>query len=48
MCDVCVDDWGEVDEFDNDIDSLVLCDFCNVAVHQSCYGRELITKFPEG
>ena len=39
-CDICMDDDdGEGDEF-------VFCDGCNVAVHQSCYGREILQQMP--
>ena len=29
-------------------DAIVICDTCNLGVHQSCYGRELATEVPEG
>ena len=41
-CDICL-------EFDHDLDNkIVLCDLCNVAVHQSCYGSELLDSVPAG
>ena len=37
-CDACLDDYpGE-----NNEDDLVMCDNCNAAVHQSCYGHNLL------
>jgi len=42
MCDACLDDLIEENN------ELVICDQCNAAVHQSCYGNELIKKVPEG
>lgn len=42
-CDICLDD--DVD--DEKTDDLVLCDHCNVAVHQSCYGHDILKKFPD-
>lgn len=44
MCDVCQDDICEEEDF---VDDVVLCDKCNVAVHQSCYGNDL-KVFPKG
>ena len=43
MCDSCLDDFH--DEQTND--DLVICEKCNVAVHQSCYGHNLIGNFPQ-
>jgi len=40
MCDVCLD--GDT-EFDN---AIVMCELCNVAVHQTCYGWELTCSIP--
>ena len=48
MCDVCLDDVVEKDEDGVVTDHLVICDRCNVAVHQSCYGRELQQCVPKG
>ena len=42
VCDVCLDDLIEDNE-----DELVLCDLCNSAVHQKCYGNEILNQFPE-
>ncbi len=39
-CDVCQDK----DPYPNC--EIICCDYCNVAVHQSCYGREIIYKIP--
>ena len=36
ICDVCLNDI--VDEGE---DELVICDLCNTAVHQKCYGHEI-------
>jgi hypothetical protein len=33
LCDVCFDDLVQEDEEGNPIDTLVMCDKCNVAVH---------------
>ena len=43
MCDVCLDDFFDEDEQDD----LVMCDGCNVAVHQSCYGHEIRKNRPQ-
>ncbi|KEJ82736.1 Protein Jade-3 [Oxytricha trifallax] len=41
QCDVCL-------EFDHEEDDqIVICDLCNVAVHQSCYGGDILNKLPE-
>ena len=42
VCDVCLDDE------DDDNNEIVLCDLCLVAVHQVCYGSELLGCVPEG
>lgn len=42
MCDVCLDDD------DDDNNDIVICDLCQVAVHQTCYGGELLEGVPEG
>ena len=42
VCDVCLDDE---DEENNEI---VICDLCLGAVHQSCYGSELLNSIPQG
>ena len=44
LCDSCLDDFHDEDNKDD----LVICEKCNVAVHQSCYGHGLLAKFPEG
>ena len=36
-CDVCL--WNHITSED---DQIVLCDECNVACHQSCYGDDLV------
>lgn len=42
-CDICLDDFCDEENHDD----LVICDFCNVAVHQSCYGHEILRNFPK-
>lgn len=37
MCDACQDDFKDEEKGDD----LVICEKCNVAVHQSCYGHGL-------
>jgi len=39
-CDVCQE--GE----DYDDDEIVICDLCNSAAHQSCYGGEIKNQLP--
>ena len=41
-CDVCLDDD------DDEKNEIVICDLCLGAVHQSCYGSELLGSIPEG
>ena len=41
ICDVCL--W----EFDEKDDLLVICEGCNSAVHQSCYGGNLVGLKPD-
>lgn len=41
-CDVCCE---RVSSPENEI---VLCDYCNVAVHQFCYGYPLSVSVPKG
>ena len=36
VCDVCLDDD------DDDNNEIIICDLCLGAVHQSCYGSELL------
>ncbi len=43
MCDVCMDDLVE-----EKVNELLICELCNSATHQSCYGNELLNNFPEG
>lgn len=43
-CDACIDDYNDVENGDD----MVICDKCNVAVHQSCYGHDLLNGFPQG
>lgn len=40
-CDICLGND------DNEGDEIVMCDGCNVAVHQSCYGREINKILPD-
>ena len=40
-CDVCLVKWY------TDDDKIIICDGCNEAVHQSCYGREIKDKVPK-
>ena len=42
-CDICFGCDSE-----EEVDEIVLCDLCNVAVHQSCYKRNLSDKVPKG
>ena len=42
VCDVCLDDD---DDEDNEI---VICELCLGAVHQKCYGSELLKSVPTG
>ena len=42
ICDICLND----DDFHDD--EIVICDFCNAATHQSCYGGELKERLPAG
>ncbi|CDW90148.1 protein jade-3 [Stylonychia lemnae] len=42
VCDVCLDDIVE-----DGVDSLVICDLCNSATHQSCYGNEILKNYPQ-
>ena len=42
VCDACLD--GEDDEHNE----IVICDLCLGAVHQTCYGSELLQGVPEG
>ena len=39
-CDICLGND------DNEGDEIVMCDGCNVAVHQSCYGRDINIDLP--
>jgi hypothetical protein len=41
-CDICLEVSPEKK------DAIVLCDLCNVATHQSCYGSDLLKKVPVG
>ena len=40
ICDIC----GNSDS--TDIDAIYMCDLCNCAAHQSCYGGSLLEKNP--
>ena len=40
-CDICLELEHEDD------DQIVICDHCNVAVHQSCYGGDLLNQLPQ-
>ena len=40
-CDVCLG------EDDDEGDEIVMCDQCNVAVHQKCYGRDIKDGVPD-
>lgn len=42
QCDVCLESYAE------EGNEIVLCDLCNVATHQSCYGSELLKGVPVG
>ena len=42
MCDVCIDDFYDEEKEDD----LIICEGCNVAVHSSCYGNDLVGKKP--
>ena len=42
LCDVCCEDD---DDEDNEI---VICELCLGAVHQKCYGSDLLEGIPEG
>ena len=42
VCDICLDDD------DDENNEIVICDLCLVAVHQTCYGSELLQGVPEG
>ena len=48
-CDVCLS--GDTECYDEDdqfvSEMIVLCELCNVAVHQTCYGRELNDGVPK-
>ena len=45
VCDICLD--GDEQEADDvTFDKIVICENCNVAVHQSCYGREIQIEVP--
>ena len=41
-CDICLE------KFSIENDHMVFCDLCNVAVHQGCYGGDLIPFVPNG
>ena len=38
VCDSCLDDFHDEEKHDD----LIICENCNVAVHQSCYGHGLL------
>ena len=41
-CDICNDEgW-------TDNNKIVICELCNVHVHQACYGSQLSIVIPEG
>lgn len=42
LCDACLDDFYDEEKKDD----LVICEKCNVSVHQSCYGHGLLENFP--
>ena len=42
VCDICLDDE------DDDGNEIIVCDLCLVAVHQTCYGSEIIKSVPKG
>ena len=45
LCDSCLDDFNDEENHDD----LVICEKCNAAVHQTCYGRGLHANgFPQG
>ena len=44
QCDACQDDFKD----ESTGDDLVICEKCNVAVHQSCYGHGMLQQFPQG
>ena len=41
VCDVCLDDD------DDEGNEIVICDMCLGAVHQKCYGSELLSGVPD-
>ena len=43
MCDVCIDDFFDEEKEDD----LIICEGCNVAVHSSCYGHDILNKKPD-
>jgi hypothetical protein len=42
MCDICQSDMKDEETGDD----LVICDKCQVAVHMSCYGHDLLDGMP--
>ncbi|CAI2387126.1 unnamed protein product [Moneuplotes crassus] len=46
-CDICLKDYCQIFE-DGSNDDLIMCDVCKVLVHQSCYGRDILSSIPEG